>query len=84
MALINTILTLLSCSHFVALGAVAVIISVLSDPFIQNLIHYDNRNIRDVSQASKLARSLEYTTRGPRYLFGRKYSFLPAYSYRAS
>ena len=51
-------------SHLVGIGAIVVIVSSLSAPFIQNLIHYDNIQVVDATTPAFLSRSITFRSRG--------------------
>ncbi|CAO2648858.1 Nn.00g098070.m01.CDS01 [Neocucurbitaria sp. VM-36] len=60
-----TLLLHLRARHLAALGAVAIILRVGIDPFIQNVIHFENGVKVDETQASYAARTLIYQDAGP-------------------
>ncbi|KAF2137261.1 uncharacterized protein K452DRAFT_236197 [Aplosporella prunicola CBS 121167] len=55
----------LKCRHFAVLGAVATVLGLAFDPFIQNLVHYYDGQIQDTSQIALLTNCTTYNTRGP-------------------
>ncbi|KXG51262.1 uncharacterized protein PGRI_095230 [Penicillium griseofulvum] len=59
--------------HFAVLGAIAVLLTVGYEPFIQNLVHYAPDHIIDASQISRLANTTEYSSLGPSLAFGNNF-----------
>ncbi|KAJ5479208.1 hypothetical protein N7530_004717 [Penicillium desertorum] len=51
--------------HFAVLGAIAVLLAVGFEPFVQNLVHYSPDLIVDASQISRLANTTDYSSLGP-------------------
>lgn len=52
-------------SHFAVVGAIAVVLAVGFDPFVQNLVHYSSDLVVDASRVSRLANATYYDTFGP-------------------
>ncbi|KAL4915650.1 hypothetical protein BDW62DRAFT_219218 [Aspergillus aurantiobrunneus] len=51
--------------HFAVLGAIAVLLAVGFEPFVQNLVHYSPGLVLDASQVSRLANATDYSSVGP-------------------
>ncbi|KAK6814647.1 hypothetical protein RU639_009324 [Aspergillus parasiticus] len=51
--------------HFAVVGAIAVVLAVGFDPFVQNLVHYSSDLVVDTSRVSRLANATYYDTLGP-------------------
>ncbi|KAJ5394216.1 uncharacterized protein N7487_011857 [Penicillium crustosum] len=51
--------------HFAVLGAIAMLLAVGFDPFIQNLVNYSPDLVVDASRISRLANTTDYSGLGP-------------------
>ncbi|PYH88760.1 hypothetical protein BO71DRAFT_390984 [Aspergillus ellipticus CBS 707.79] len=52
---------LLRGRHFAVFGSMAIIMALAFDPFVQNLIHYVPRLVKDNSQTSLIGKAVTYT-----------------------
>ncbi|KAJ5951516.1 uncharacterized protein N7479_009929 [Penicillium vulpinum] len=69
----------LGMRHFAVLGAIAVLLAVGFDPFIQNLVHYSPDLIVDASQVSRLANATNYSGLGPLGTASNNYYIEPTF-----
>ncbi|KAL4893169.1 Mus7/MMS22 family-domain-containing protein [Aspergillus ambiguus] len=51
--------------HFAVFGAIAVLLAIGFEPFVQNLVHYSSDLVVDTSKISRLANATNYSGLGP-------------------